>query len=391
MKGSRGSREFGLAFLFFFVPLMILVSGCKSTLSSSTNPVDTAPPPAETPVGVVNEGSFYVQPVVAKTVSTFFHEQSDLSKICEVKVGETDLTKKDIFCILDMQELDLYHQSLDLNFNSPSTMCPYVRITPYWFYDYEPPHGKINQTATITKDVSGATITYGGTEGSQTIDNTYHPVSVDSTGAVSSCRYDYTLGEGPNCCEGTLSVTITDNTATPPAVTQSTNALGGEITNCINGPGKDFLVNDKNYPIPQDIPTALSGVNDKLTLLAPASLNRSGNLYRANYFKPTDYTGNVTDEFSSSVVAPLAVRGPASIPRSGTPYYHFACVDSAGDYIARIRVLIRSWDTMVDFTAKNNPYNSGSETNFPDQYWHDKLIWKDLFDGSGAEVYPDHR
>lgn len=375
-----------IAILIAAMSLGIVFTACKTVVKENSS-VTSAPPPSETPVGQVNEGAFYVQAITPETVQTYFHEQNGfIENSCKVSVLETDLTKKDIYCILDIQELDLFHQGIELNFNSPTTMCPYVRVRPYWFYDYYP-SDRIYDLKVTLKDGSIETMTYKDSAGDVTIDPADYPISIGSSGELIGCKFDYTLSEGPNCCQGTYQVNGTDSAGAVVAVEKTD--LGGKITNCMAGPGIDFLLNKNGFPIPKDYPTAKTGINDKITLNTPAAQERSGNLYLANYFKPSSW-GSKNDLFPfSDGLYPAGMKGPLTDQKyQGFPYYEFGCLDQASDYIARIRVLIRAWDKISEFTNNNNPYtdpSAGDEPQFDDSY-HDKKVWHDLESDDPVEL-----
>jgi hypothetical protein len=148
--------------------------------------------------------------------------------------------------------------------------------------------------------------------------------------------------------------------------------LGGKVKNCIGGPGKDYRVSGGGIPIGVDYYTDGIGINEVLSIASPMEKGRGGVAYRANFFSLTatsSFPANTSD-------IPTGIKGPTNLI-SGNPYYVFGCMDKADDYIARIRVLIRSWDSVTGFDAKNGPYGSGNEPTFGDA-WHDTAIWEDL-------------
>jgi hypothetical protein len=340
------------------------LSGCEVKNNATTTPSPSPVSTGITPVGQVSETGFYVEAITASSISYYLHQQSDFNTKCQVLKSETSITQRDIFCILDMQELDLYHQELKLNFNSPAGMCPYVRVRPYWFYDFQPSGGSITRSATIT-------------DGLVTSQPAQGDVSIDSSGTVKYCSYDYTSGDGPNCCEGQLiltTITTPAPTATstpPPSVTTTVTKLGGKVANCIAGPGADFQTGPTGFPVTLDYLTGDSGVNEVLNIERPFAKTRNTNLYRSNYFPltaTTDFPANTSD-------IPTAMKGPTGALQAN-PYYEFGCLDEAADYIARIRLVIRSWDSIEEFTSKSNPYSSGNEPQYGSP-WHDKGVWKD--------------
>ncbi|MFZ9596170.1 MAG: hypothetical protein ACO3A2_08845 [Bdellovibrionia bacterium] len=345
----------------------------SSNLTTSIGTTNSSVPP----VGQVSSTAFYLTPIFTRKIDYNLHQDGDFNKTCTI--SSTD-SAKDIFCLLEMQEGDVFFESLALNYNIPPEMCKYVRVAPYWFYDYEPP-SKSNGPEALNLSFT-ATNNNGSCEAPDP-PNPASEVQIDNcTGAVTWCKYDYTSIGGPNCCEGTLNVALTTITSDPTTgdtitkTTTVTTTLPGKINNCIAGPGKDFAVDKFGNPVGVIYPTSGIGTNSALTLSAPYELQRSGNIYRANYFTSPSSPEAVED-------IPTAIKGGpqtiTTVPRNS--YYEFSCLDHALDHLARIRLLIRSWDRSANFLDLSNPSSSssspGKETFNPDEY-HDLKVWSDL-------------
>jgi hypothetical protein len=156
------------------------------------------------------------------------------------------------------------------------------------------------------------------------------------------------------------------------------------MSNCFTGPGKDLsgYQTSKGYPRSVLYSTSGVGVNAKLDVPSPLSKQWATNLYVANYWNPKDFvrSGSETGTFPPTAGnVPLAFQTYSGI--AAHPYYEFRCLDKAEDTIARIRVLVRSWDTVSNFTAQLNPYTDPSthETGFnPDYYLQDRSAWADF-------------
>jgi hypothetical protein len=287
-----------------------------------------------------------------------------------------------LYCILDVAEEDLYANAVTLSFNSPQGMCPYTAVKLYSFYQYNPgPVGGFTETIGVYEDDTANPAT-------QTV--TYpNPVpttvqwSGGAVGGTPICPYDYSANGGPNCCEGSATVTTT-TASNPNAPTTTITQFTGNRNNCISGPDPDIFKRSTitNAPLPELYQTLLSGLGLSITLASPISNEYSSNLYVANYFNPFDFGDN------QQLQPPTASNFyPAGIPETGptSPYYEFSCTDSAADTIARIRLLIRPWDRVTDFTTYANPYTSGApnpidpgtEPTFGGPY-HDLNVWYDL-------------
>jgi len=373
--------------------LLSILSGCleKTQVITPIELPTTNPAPE---IGKIDEKNFFVLPIFEfPETPHYMHEQTDFDTKCQVSKSESDLTKKDLYCILDVQELDLYHSKLKLNFNAPQNVCSWIRIRPYWFYDFEPSPGKIKRYMTVTKTAAGSTASDVTDEtGTAVTDAT---VNFEKTGV--NCKYDYSKdNQHPNCCEGTLYLTTIDEVTSPapPPVTTEID-LGGKVKNCAAGPGVDYKVNTAGFPIVKDF-YAENGINSTVDLQTPddSGKNRSGILYLANFFRPDDYE-NADPIFSTSTTLtyPRGITGPdALLPNfpQGFPYYEFNCRDRADDVIARIRLLIRAWDTLADFENKNPyvPATSGTEPQFGET-WHDRTNWTDVNPDKTSDSYPN--
>ena len=194
--------------------------------------------------------------------------------------------------------------------------------------------------------------------------------------------------------------------------------------------------NSHGYPIADLQYVGGIGVNGIYKIDSPASKNMSSNIYVANYFdidSAKNYRLNSTSNATGLVTADLppafalkankflgstggttsfgsgtgagatALAIPGSSPalhaiglslgvNTGNPYYEYNCLDRDRELIARIRVLVRSWDTKSQFgvaTSYTPNYleEGGVGTTAP---FHDRLVWGDLFfnytDNTGTSV-----
>jgi hypothetical protein len=383
-----------------FAVVALALSACDSSTTSSSTianpnaPVITTPAPASSPVtptqiGTVDNASgftvygIFQEPPGSTNVVSFLHEQSSLTSPCAVQSG-TPAASADIFCILDVAEEDLYDNALTLNWNVPAGMCPYTRTLLYSFYQYQPgayPNPTI--TANVASD-GGCTNTV--------------PANAFPDGACSGapvCAFDYSTQlpvAGPNCCTGTTNITtITQPAPNPslspnPAVTTtSTYTFTGNQANCISGPDVDVSGYGRGpggYPRDTIQRTIDAGVNTSVTMTSPINKTGQGsNIYVANYFDPAFIGGapaNTLSTFPPALTTDYPIADGSSLGPAlpGTsPYYTFTCEDEAADTVARIRILVRSWDRVSDFTANSNPYDPGTEPVFGGQ-WNDFSVWE---------------
>lgn len=383
----------------------VAVTSCKDTMVSGPG-VETSGGVATiagnpTPGNVSTDG-FWVKPYFdpahpEDVYSYYLHEQSKpfSADNCFVDPSNASLTGtsgvNDLYCYFDVAEYDLYFNGVTFVFNAPSSMCQYTTLKPYDFYDYRA--GYFNPpTATVHLGVGGGLISavpgLGGAAGL--------PYNANFTSM--SCPFDYSAGGGPNCCVGSYEIDVTQDAATgPPTQTVVKANFGGSISNCILGPGKDFAVDVNGFPEGVVYRTLSNGQSLKYTVVPAAnSPGKSGkgystNVYLANFWDPSlAVFGSGSSTFPAPVANwPTALTG--TLPAAGTvglnymtaapnldPYYTYSCRDQAGDILARMRIMIRSWDTVANFTATSNPYTNPLtlQPGF-NKSFHDAGVWED--------------
>jgi hypothetical protein len=396
-----------------------LTAGCRADLSTASgitsgsgSTVDVGAG-ATTASGTASNDAFWVKPYFDpkkpnEVYSFYLHEQSSSygSANCQVAAGSAT---NDIYCYLDVNELDLIFNGVSLDFNAPVGMCSYTSLKPYAFYFL--PAGYFSPPAiTIAKDTSGAVTGVTFTSGGAAVPAAgATAVAINAGGTAPVCPFDYTEAGGPNCCEGNYTVTVTQAAVAPapPTTTTVDGKFGGKVSNCIVGPGKDFRQSANGYPVEEISRTSLNGGNELVQVTSPLKKSNldgspySGNIYPANYFNPTSFgfvgvptwpvpKANWPRAISGDLVGAPAVLvgtksysfsdGTSYMTASGSlnPYYEYACLDSDYDVLARIRLFVNSWDTLAGWTSTSGPYSGGAEAGFPEYPKHDFAVWEDF-------------
>jgi hypothetical protein len=364
---------------------------------------------AATQFGTSSSDGFWVKPYFDPTNSNsvyqfYLHEQSSSYSSASCMVTSSSALK-DIYCYFDAKELDLFFNGVSFVFNAPPGMCAYTALNLYSFYYL--PAGYYNPPAiSVAEDATGAVTGITFTAGGAVPANGATAVPTDPGTHAPLCPFDYSLAGGPNCCEGAYTVTI-NQAGTPGTSTTTRGKFGGKISNCIAGPGKDLHAAASGYPVTEITRTSLTGGNEVVPVAAPlyktnADGSRfSGNVYLSNYFNPNSFGYVGTPSWPvSTTYWPSAIKGDvvgaASVlikgqtysftdgssymtaPISMNPYYEYGCLDEAFEYQARIRLFVKSWDTLSGWTATSNPYTAGSEASFPEYPYHDLQVWEDL-------------
>lgn len=410
--------------------------------------------------------TFQVKNITANNTTYHMHKygQANAAVDCEIPVssladGETLLTDQtgdgsnssanDIVCWLEAEELQLYHNGVDLQINVPAGYCDYVRIEPYFFWQWIPANtNKTLKAVTCDDSAAGYCTAAGGVQTPSVFEQ--------------ACVADYSKqvpDPGPNCDEG--SVTINTYAYTSPGAVVTTygepKKCGGKRSNCLAGPGKDYHVNTGGYPVGFDHWT-WSGETVTYSVTKPDNLGKNlfSNRYVANYTnqfttgtytydyttvtsitgleKYSDYdksysysyaatlqagtsTGSTTtvaitriDTSVSGITSgAISATDYASDPlkdSSGTvvnPFYTFTCLNSAEEVKGRIRLQVREWNQKFTTTTlagdQVNRANhsrikrhSSSSTDYETsgiKYWNDVMDWDTVLSyGSNAAYLP---
>jgi hypothetical protein len=339
-----------------------------ASLNTATN--SSPNPTASTSNGGITCGTnaFCVNVVPPAGTTMILHQDGNFSQPCSAQAGT------DMACILEADELDLYAQGMSLNYNVPTGMCSYMRMQPYFYYQYQPGIGPTQ--VTITTPPSGTPVETDSNDGIPTSSNANQTKTIVSgyTSTTATCSADYTSSGGPNCCGGSYSLTLTTPATSPstsPVTTVSTQSWGGNPNNCLVGPGVDSQIHETGSPgdprigYPEASLFTLDGValNKNYVVQSPLTKGYVTNAYIANFWQSgtTGYYPLLTT--GPTTGAPNAIQGPNVIAGSiesgcqdgpfctGNPWYEFVCEDPASDYVARIRVMVRSWTSDVNFRS----------------------------------------
>lgn len=385
-----------LTTLFALLTCVIFFSSCSGGASENLGGVPTpepaptpAPAPAPTPTpspstgapfdGIATVDTFYVG--VNSAINTIAHVHTDQGFSDRCVVSSTTVTSQDKVCYIEMPEADIYYQDLALKYNVPSSMCRYLKITPYWFYNEEIGNGPSTINVKTYKTVvtsSGDTTTTYDTNHDCTVDGVLDTncddqpeietdVS-DEDGSVSiRCVYDKSdSAHKHNCCFGEYTYTETVETnLNGVSSTNTTNAAvtawGGIAADCIGGAGKtDWTTFDADgFPIPV-VEYVNAGLTSTYTVKSPYDTTSiSGiarNIHYANYFSTSGtshlhsgYVASATTATTPYFIDPIDDRNGTTVIGS-SPAYSFECLDAGFESKHRIRVFVRDWDSYTDYS-----------------------------------------
>jgi hypothetical protein len=384
-----------------FLVFALALGACAKKSSSGSSDGSSTDGGGSAPLDPIPAANyFYVHGIPESNIESYTHikDQAWDSK-CKIDLDAATDAERDIMCVVEMKEADIYFTDLTLQYNIPEhPRCRYITVMPYFFFRYEPGEGPgvVNWTEDANGTKTSLTFSGGGTGST---------VSFGEDGAV-RCGYDYTANEGPNCCVGSYTVNILHSDTS--STSTETRQWGGDLASCLGGPAVDLQPKDsKQWPIPityRLVASAASAVESAFAVrdVAPDSAIRfgvtatasptpapdpdDGNAYKKDMtikspnkwlFGNNVYTANY---YEDTTALPKAVKFPAESRFSGNAFYDYKCIDEAAEVYAHIRVMVRDWNTKSEFIKTSNSADanvSGGEPYFDDDY-NDRWDWKDF-------------
>jgi hypothetical protein len=306
---------------------------------------------------------------------------------CRIASNAADGTR-DVLCVAEVNELDMYFSPMVLQYHVPPSMCSYVSFIPYHFYAYEPAEGP--------SFVSHEELEDGSIVG-----------EINSLDGVPLCQYDYRENLGPNCCRGTYTRAVTRPapTDTNPTATETTISLdqewGGDIPSCLSGPAMSSawsaFRNDAGYPVSSI--EYVEGVGFNNTFAIDAAINSQigekdieSNVWAANFYNPINHVGSgglvPTQVPPIDPNRPVAMKIPANVVANDRYFpqdtYMLTCYDRNQEIKSRLRLMIREWNRNLDYQdGGDSDFSAGTDPDFPDSPVNDRLDWLDF-----GVVYP---
>lgn len=310
--------------------------------------------------GIADPSMFYVGVDSDINDIAHVHQQGQFNSFCSI---DPKTSLKDITCLIEVPEAELFMHGLSLKYNVPSGMCRYLRRTPYWFYNHEVGYGVtsivVNQTFTDGV-LTAASCSINGGATSLAECNSNLEVNVDPEKAVATCIYDHSTSGGVNGCLGSYSMTVntTQIVTTPPSNGSTTNVIRGmwgeNVSALIGGAARwGWSLSSSGYPLTLRTPAHLGLLNNTYTVPAPVdSIGTATTIDIANF---STSSLNIHDGFVSGTQSPLPyaiapiddLSGSTITP--GNDSYLFECRDQADELLHRVKVYVREWDTYQDY------------------------------------------
>lgn len=346
----------------------------------------------------------------------------DASSTC--KIDKTETSNKDLSCVVDVNEQDLYFHGLRIEFVIPTGMCDYTQFRNTWHYDQEMGSGPraiwVRRYVNDQAEPSGTPECFvrnsdgvwypsdprldglpanGGVLGTgddctnlgtQPIANAsgLEMSFINPQTLESRCIYDKTDDSGgDNCCRGNYDqfLEVIDNQDTPDPADPISK--GTEVTTnlqwgpagfgeCVSG----TAVVDTNWPKVGDVPvpviyyTREAGQSDRYEIPEPAlTFNNADNHLVANwhsYVEGVDtrheHTGPISGRTSYLPIMfdPIEDRSGDFQHIPAQIPYEIQCMNEDFETIHRIRMYIREYNTeqqFQDFIA--NPQNGTQDAD----------------------------
>jgi hypothetical protein len=275
----------------------------------------------------------------------------DLDSPCAIETsGKLGFAKgKNIQCMIDVNELDLWVLGLQIDIGVPEGACDMLAIESYRYENFEVGTGPTAVSFT------------------QHDDGTFSD-EINARDGKPSCRYDY-RSYGPNCCLGEYALKVKN--AETGKVTSAKGKWEGKPADCYYGAAfldKDAKFTEEGWPEDRIVYAGrkylrvemdYDGVSDKY----------ASNIALASYVQAADH----------DKMLPAGLRGLWA-----RPTYAFTCLDDAAEIIARIDVTVREWNEEVEFNRPGDSNTTGTEAGW-DISWDqidDLTDWKTQTPGS---------
>jgi hypothetical protein len=382
---TKGTEAMGRISLYAALLLGAALAGCGSPVNTakSTGPAfDPSNPGGGDPTIGVNDSAGFFLKVTSDTAHTLVthrssgdytsasHPVDNFAAECRILNSATG-ADRDIVCLAEVEELDLYFSELKVQYHVPRDMCRYLRHNPYHFWESEPGTG----VTTVAWNVRN--------------DGTFQNISNSAGGKPVPCVYDYSSISGPNCCVGTYTKTVgIERSASSGGgfdYTTSQETWGGKASNCLFGPATDTQKpNGGGFPKPDIFYVEGSGLNKTYTIKPAIDMSffevpTLNNIWAANFYNRNEHTQ------ASPSVPPLYNINrpiPTRLAATYTGYlpsdtYDFSCLDAAEEVKFRIRLMIREWN-QAPIVEGGNPDVTGVDPGDGTAQINDRLDWKDV-------------
>ena len=247
----------------------------------------------------------------------FFQENAD----------EDDITKsysETLICILDILEFDIVVKNIHINFNFPDGMCDHVRTGLPWHFNYEILPGPVVDERLCGDDAE---------DGCETLYFDQNDPNNRASEEEDLCRGD------PKCCSGGSKV---DGEEWEPEL------------ECFGGPA--LIAEGESVPTEEDFYKTViqespeGGIKQSFTLPNLISINgtHAHSVTHSNYLRSLDRSFEDLQGLSRNTF-PIFLQPNPNYPYQPRIFFEFDCIDSAGEILHSIKLLLREWNTFEEF------------------------------------------
>lgn len=312
---------------------------------------------------------------------------------CQIPVSQKQ-DEVDMLCIAETPENALYNQGVEFHVNVPEAFdCQFLEVHMYYFFLFSAGFGPSNVSVRRFRD--------GRLEFA---DPNNPPAGVVINNNSLYCDHDHTrfssLGAPgaalyANCCEGNYVLNTLVEQLDGSFVSELTNgSWGGSRSACLAGPaitspshaGFDEFGFPKFITVDLSSPES-SSTNQTFDMGSSKGPGvRRSNVFLANYYDPSNHNSGI-EQGLNKPISFLSNHGY----RDTADYYEFRCVDSAREILARIRYMVRDWDTYTEFNRYLNSANhdagfGGVQSNFSNDPLNDYNDWRDFQNYPGPGI-----
>ncbi len=269
----------------------------KSYTLTATNTVGGVPQSTTFNFNIKVYDVFSLENATANASSYVLHRLGKGNEIAECKMTQDQINgsnqaAKDITCMLEGGELDIFQQGLQTKVFASKGLCKYTEIRPYGFWQYPVKKTTLNNIKfDVTGECTGGTRNYANT-----------------TSTDFRCHGNYAADTnfdgGPNCDSGKYTVvTVTnsdadsDGTCDSETIETSEAECGGEALACFAGSQADtFSVAQLKSGVRSTLTTTSTGGSIDYSVTSPQSSNLISNRKIANY--TASNTCSTTDNYN---------------------------------------------------------------------------------------------
>lgn len=256
-----------------------------------------------------------------------------------------DFEERDIECMLDINELDLFVLGFEYRAVAADGMCDFVL------------HGG-PMFATFPVGMGPAVVSYTRHEDDSVSEE------VNAEAGQPKCPFDH-APNGPDCCYGDYILVVTSAATGLETVSHHSWGQIGDLAECYEGGafyGSDLPIAGNGFPADRIVHVDRGGYSDIRAFGGISGTHPRISYPLANFYDPDDHGGQAPEPF----LAPGARE-----------HYELTCLDDAEEIVARIRLTVREWNEVREHERSGDPDTEGTEPDWETPI-NDLLDWKDV-------------